>query len=88
MAGIRTVAGTAPREGNQEVSTKETGLTFINFVRQGDAAITHQKQGGILITSDDWNLKVDLQQQLSFPSEIAATTEIRYSVVVKEDKYR
>ena len=57
---------------------RKLGLSFINFVKPGKAGTTHQKQGEILSTSEDWNLKVDLQQPLSFPPEIVATTLLWY----------
>ena len=58
-------------------------LTFINFIKQGESGTTQAKPGGMLSTSEDWNLKVDLHQQLIFPSEIAATTLRPDAVVVK-----
>ena len=39
-----TTDGTAPSEGNQEDSTKETGthfLNMLNFVKQEEAGTTH-----------------------------------------------
>jgi len=54
---------------------KAKGPTFINFVTKGAAATREARQPtGVLPTSNDWDLKVDLGKQLRFPPEIVETS--------------
>ena len=49
--------------------------------------MTHQKRGRILSTSEDRNIKEDLQQKQSFPLEIVATT-MRSDILLRSRKTR
>lgn len=55
-------------------SNQTQRLTFIDFVRAGESGSNQRKQGGILSTAGDWQLKVDLHHQLIFPPEVLSTT--------------
>jgi hypothetical protein len=74
-------------EALKKRSRKNHNLTFINFVRQGEKGTGQRKQGGILNTAEDWYLKVDLHQQLTFPPEIV-TTALRPDIVLWSRKSR
>lgn len=57
----------------------------IAFVRAGEKPQQHRGQaGGLLATSRDWQLKVDLGRQLKFPENIAVTTLRPDMVLVSE----
>ncbi|XP_061093280.1 uncharacterized protein LOC133125737 [Conger conger] len=57
----------------------------IAFVRAGEQATTARRtSAGILTSARDWQLLVDLERQLKFPSHIAATTLRPDIVLVSE----
>jgi hypothetical protein len=51
----------------------EGKLKFIDFHKTGEKARTSSQQQGILATSNDWQMEVDLHRQLKFPPVIAVT---------------
>lgn len=57
-------------KGNKKSNNKPM---FINFVKEGQQRSGNKKLG-LLSTASDWELRVDLQQQLKFPTEIVITT--------------
>ena len=52
---------------------------FIKFVKPREKKQSPRKEGGVLATAGDWEMKVDLGQRLRFPADIAVTHQRRTS---------
>ena len=72
---LAVLADTLERNVKKPRTTKG-GLKFVNFVKEGETGPRAGVEGkGLLGTSTDWKMRVDLKQRMEFPSEIAVTNK-------------
>ncbi|XP_071170940.1 uncharacterized protein [Mytilus edulis] len=72
---LGTLADTLERNIKKPRKNKE-GLTFVNFVKEGEKGQKKVEGSGLLVTATDWQMLVDLKQKLQFPPQIAVTNQI------------
>ena len=71
---LRVIAGALEAARTQDRHVQEK-LRFINFCRAGEKKSSGEgKEKGLLSTAGDWQMVADLDRQLKFPGEIAATS--------------
>ena len=63
----------ALRLRNQRSVCGVKGPQFISFVREVEVTSGKQAAGGILATSNDWQMYQDVNRHLTFPKHIAIT---------------
>ena len=58
-------------ERNIKKPVKSKVLKFVNFGEKGRKASV--EGSGLLVTTTDWQMRVELRQRMEFPTEIAVT---------------
>ena len=72
------------REMEKEVKKSRPGqkkVVFIPFVRSGEAAKQKAERAGLLHSSPQWKMEVDLDKRLVFPMQIV-TTRLRPDIII------
>ncbi|CAC5421781.1 unnamed protein product [Mytilus coruscus] len=70
---LKTIAARLDITRRKKKKVKKN-ITFVNFVKAGESKDSTPEGFGILATATDWKFTADIQQRMSFPAEIAATS--------------
>ncbi|CAC5420997.1 unnamed protein product [Mytilus coruscus] len=70
---LKTLAARLDNIRRKKKKVKED-ITFVNFMKAGESKDNTPEVLGVLATATDWKFTADIQQRMSFPAEIAATS--------------
>jgi len=71
---LEVIADTLEKARKQPRKVRQ-GLRFVNFVKEGEQAKGSVEDHKILPTAGDWQMKVDLDRRIEFPTEVAITRQ-------------